>query len=225
MDLPEIRDRLIWARKRLGLNQTEVEERTGINRKTIGAQEEGRNTTRGLATKYMKKYARVYGVSELWLLTGAGSPFTTRPAEGVRVTVRGALQAGVWTEGFDWAGGDQYDVWVNVSSELEREVLYAAEVRGPSMNRIYPNGSIVILRRRIEGPTDLVSGKRYHVERTQPNGLVESTLKTLVRRHDGTLWLQPESDDPEFSAAIPVRAEMGETISFVGRVVQSIINE
>jgi transcriptional regulator with XRE-family HTH domain len=225
MDLSEIKDRLSEARRNAGLSQRDVSERTGLSIKVIGAHEEGRNLGRGLIQKYAEKYARAYGVSALWLSHGIGTPIQTKRLEGIRVCVRGALQAGLWSSDFDWSPEDQYEIWVNRTPELERETLYAAEVRGPSMNRAYPDHTIVILKRRVEGLDDLISGKRYHVERIRSDGLVENTIKTLIRRKDGTLWLQPESDDPEYSASVQVKTSSRETISFVGRVVQAIINE
>lgn len=225
MDLSKPHDRLRWAREMRKMTLAEAGTATGINPKTIQAHETGHRTKRGISTDYSPAYARGYRISETWLVTGVGEPLGPKSSQDIRVPVKGVLQAGIWIESFEWPSVDQYDVWVSGRPDLAREVLYAAEVRGTSMNRIYPNGTIVVLRRGIDGPTDLITGKRYHVERQMPNGLVENTLKTVKRGGDGRIWLVPESDDPEFQAPIEVTGGDGTHVSFVGRVVIAITSE
>lgn len=225
MDLDKPHERLRWAREMRKMTLAEAAAATGINQKTIQSHESGHRSKRGLSTEYSPDYARGYRVSETWLVTGAGEPLGPKSAQGIRVQVKGVLQAGIWTESFEWPPIDQYDVWVSGRPDLAREVLYAAEVRGSSMNKVYPDGTIVVLRRGIDGPSDLVTGKRYHVERQMPDGLVENTIKTVKRGGDGRIWLVPESDDPEFQASVEVTGNNGVHISFVGRVVIAITSE
>lgn len=224
MDLNTPSERLRWAREQRQMSIADVSRTTKISDRTIQSHESGWRTKRGISTKYSGTYARIYGVSENWLLTGNGEPFGPKAAPDIRVTVKGALQAGVWTESFEWPPVDQFDVWVSARPDLAREVLYGGQVRGPSMNKIYPDHSIVVLRRGIDGPNDLIPNKRYHVERQRPDGTVESTLKTVRRGADGRIWLWPESDDPEFQTPIEVSDRDGH-ISFVGRVVMAITHE
>lgn len=216
--------RLMWARDHAGLTRREVSDRTGISTKTIEAHENGRNLLRGLSTDHSALYARAYGVSENWLITGAGEPFGVKGGI-LRIPVRGYLQAGHWMESFEVAPPDQFDVAVTSSPSLAREPLYAAIVRGTSMDLVYPDGTIVILRKMTGGVGDLQPGKRYHVERTRPDGQVENTLKTVRRSNDGVVWLCPESTDPQFAAPVRLDAEPGSTIRLRGRVVMAIISE
>ena len=225
MDLETPHERLRWAREMRKMTFKEAEAATGIKWKTIQSHETGHRSKRGLPSKAAATYARAYRISEPWLLTGAGEALGPRAGQEIRVPVKGSLQAGVWAESFERAAGDQYDVWVRASPDLLRETLYAAEVHGNSMNRVYPHGTVVVLRRGIDGPSDLVPGKRYHVERVMPDGLVENTLKTVKVAPDGRVWLVPESDDPEFQTPMLVDGKNGCHVSFVGRVVVAITNE
>lgn len=216
-------DRLRWARETKRLSLAEAAAATGMSPKTIQSHETGHRLKRGLSTDYSALYARAYGVSETWLLTGMGDPFGPKGGRELRVQVRGALAAGVWSDSFEWPESCRYDVWLRDEPDLSRETLYAAEVRGNSMNRVYPDGTVVVLRRGIDGIADLMPDKRYHVERTAPDGTVENTLKTVRVRADRSVWLVPDSDDPEFQSAI--RVEPGVDVSFVGRVVRAILRE
>lgn len=225
MDWSTVQGRLIWAREHAQLDRSAAADRTDIKLKTLSAHEEGRNLVRGLSRDHSSRYARAYGVSETWLITGAGAPTPGARSDSIRVTVRGVLQAGVWRESFELPPPDQFDVWIPKRPDLEFEPLYAGIVRGESMNRVYPDGTIVVMRRRVEGPHDLIPDKRYHVERQRPDGTVECTLKTVRRRADGSIWLVPESTDPAFQETIAVSSPKDGHISFVGRVVQAIINE
>lgn len=225
MDWGTIQGRLVWARENAGLTRSEAAERTGIRLKTLSAHEEGRNLLRGLSTMYSSRYARAYGVAEVWLTAGAGAPKPSSRGDSIPVPVRGILQAGVWRESFELPPPDQFEVWIPRRPEIEFEPLYAGIVRGESMNRVYPDGTIVVMRRRIEDPRDLIPEKRYHVERQRPDGSVECTLKTVKRRADGSIWLVPESTDPAFQETIAVSSPTDGHVSFVGRVVQAIIAE
>ena len=139
-----------------------------------------------------------------------------------RIRVAGALQAGVWTEGFDWPDEDCYEIGIPDRREYDAMMLYGAEVRGESMNQIYPPGTIVVIERRTFGPRDLLPGSRYHVEIQRRDATVENTLKRVKASGDGRLWLIPESDDPSFQAPIQIDATNGEHVSAVGRVIYSL---
>jgi phage repressor protein C with HTH and peptisase S24 domain len=99
--------------------------------------------------------------------------------------------------------------------------LYAGRVVGDSMNRVYPDGTIVVLSRMAQRPGEILEGKRYHIRRTRAGGLIEETIKTLVRDSKGRYWMQPESDSPEF-AAVPLDGGEDETIELIGRVRWSV---
>jgi transcriptional regulator with XRE-family HTH domain len=144
----------------------------------------------------------------------------SRPAaEGMRrVRVRAWLEAGGWGESHEWPDADQFDVVIQDDPSLRNASLYAAEIRGQSMNLRYPQGSVVVFSRVVGRPNEIAAGKRYHVRRTRPDGLTEETLKTLVRNEDGRYWLKPESSAPEHQAWIALDGDKEATVELLGRV-------
>lgn len=162
---------------------------------------------------WMLYFARVFGVSPGEILT--------RPlVEGVRpVKVTHCLQANTSAGGL-LPEDKQHTILVPDDEELQTLELYAAEVRGPSMNLRYPDGAIVILSPVDGNPDEVVEGRRYHVvfERA-PKGKVE-TVKRLMRR-EGRLWLVPESDHPEFQTWHPLDKD----VRIAGRVRRVYLRE
>ena len=102
------------------------------------------NGTRGLPAGKARLYAHAFAVTPEWLLYGRGPE--SAPAALIsparRVPVRGVVQAGAWSEvGVEEATVD----WAYFEAkEYQRAELFALDVRGPSMNRVFPDGSRVI---------------------------------------------------------------------------------
>jgi transcriptional regulator with XRE-family HTH domain len=144
----------------------------------------------------------------------------SRPAaEGMRrVRVRAWLEASDWAETHEWPDADQYDVVIPDDPSLRSASLYAAEIRGQSMNLRYPARSVVVFSRIVGRPNEVAAGKRYHVRRTRVDGLTEETVKTLVRDEQGRYWLKPESSDPEHQACIALVGDKEATVEAIGRV-------
>ncbi|MDB5453850.1 MAG: hypothetical protein JWO33_2428 [Caulobacteraceae bacterium] len=161
------------------------------------------NGTRGLPAGKARLYAHAFGVTPEWLLYGRG-------AEGVgsgeflpparRVPVRGVVQAGAWSEvGVEEAPHD----WTFFEAqEYQRAQLFALDVRGPSMNRVFPDGSRVICAQPHEA--GVRDGDYVAVRRTR-GGMVETTLKQLVVEAGGQIMLYPRSTDPAHQT--PLRLE------------------
>lgn len=144
-----------------------------------------------------------------------------------RVMVAAHIQAGVWTEAWEWSDGDQYPVYVPNDPALQSFRLHAAETRGPSMNRRYPEGTVLVFTDVNETMEDPIPGKRYIVERRRPGGETEHTVKLLHIDDEGRYWLVPESADPRFQAPIPVDEGTGDgdTVAIIGRVCYSVSKE
>jgi SOS-response transcriptional repressor LexA len=163
--------------------------------------------------------APILGVTPEWLTYGVES---TAAAGLAGAPLNARLQAGVWTEHREALKSDA-TIYVPADLVPRGASIYAAEISGESMNRIFPNGTVVVLERRFDDLVSLVPNRRYHVERIRADGAVESTLKTVRRRADGSVWLVPESDDPEFQTAIPLKGAPGETINIAGRVICAVV--
>lgn len=142
-------------------------------------------------------------------------------SSGLRhVTVAAHVQAGAWTESWEWEDDFKYSVSVPDLPELRPFRLYAAETRGPSMNRRYPEKTVVVFTSVEDTRESPMAGKRYIVERRRASGEAEHTVKLLFADGEGKLWLMPESDDPRFQAAISVDEGTNDedVVSIIGRV-------
>lgn len=74
---------------------------------------------------------------------------------------------------------------------------FGLEVRGPSMNNLYPDGSVVVCVSLMELGTDPAPGDHVIVRRQSTEG-VEATIKEIQRDEAGAYWLWPRSSDPNF---------------------------
>lgn len=158
------------------------------------------NATRGLPAGKARLYAHAFSVTPEWLLYGRGPEQRAARqdlAVARRVPVRGVVQAGAWSEvGVEEAPHD----WTYFEAEeYQRAQLFALDVRGPSMNRVFPDGSRVICAQPHEA--GVRDGDYVAVRRTR-GGLVETTLKQLVVEASGELMLYPRSTDPAHQAPL-----------------------
>lgn len=146
-------------------------------------------------------------------------------AHGLRtVRVQQHVQAGLYAETNLWPDDDGYEVIVPADDDLKDYKLYGSEVRGPSMDKLYPEGTVLVFTSIYETMESVIEGKRYIVERERLDGLREATVKTLQRDRDGNYWLVPESTDPRFGP-IPVENANGDKVRLVGRVHYSVRRE
>lgn len=121
------------------------------------------------------------------------------------VRVLGHVQAGDWREAIEWAHEDQYVVGNPPFPEYAQDPKFALEVRGTSMNKIYPPGTIVLCVPFIHVDRNPVPGEKVLVQRRSPNGMVEATVKEFQIDDHGRAWLWPRSTDPEHQQ--PLRFE------------------
>ncbi|AZN72278.1 S24 family peptidase [Georhizobium profundi] len=144
-----------------------------------------------------------------------------------RVEVAAHVQAGHFAESWEWEETDRYAVMVPDLPELRNLRLYAAETRGPSMNRRYAEKTVIVFNSVIEAHEEPIPGKRYVVERKRPGGEAEHTVKLLQADADGNLWLMPESEDPRFQAPISVNdgTDTEDVVTIIGRVVFAVTRE
>jgi len=168
------------------------------------------------------------GVSADWLMTGNGSMFPQSPILGGslrNISVQSCVEAGVWCENNERPHDEHYMIAMPERPEFKGRSLYGVEVRGPSMNRVYPTGTVLIVASTFDFPDELKHGRRYIIERKRPDGLREITVKTVSRDGAGNFWLIPESDDPRYQRPIPVAGQDGEEIAIVGLVIGSYRSE
>lgn len=210
-----MRNQIKELREARGWSQSDLGERIGVHWQTISRIE--RTATR-LMQKRERAIAEAFGVAPDDL-------YVKDPGHSVRsVRVQQHVQAGAFAESNLWHDDDGYEVLVPDDEKLRDYGLYGSEVRGPSMNKIYPEGTVLVYSSTIETRQGLELGKRYIVERERTDGLREASVKTLQQDQDGSYWLVPESTDPRFSP-IPVENVNGDTVRVVGRVEYSVRRE
>lgn len=175
--------------------------------------------TMDITTSWMERLGAALGVPAIEILS--------TPASVRTVPVKAAVQAGVWSESFEWPDPeDWYEVAVPRDEDLDGIELFAAEVRGPSMNRRYAEGSVVVCTAPWQDNEEPQPGRRYIVERRRLDGSIETTVKLLHRDPEGGMWLIAESDDPRFQAPIPINGMTeGEEIRVIGRVRYAVSRE
>lgn len=197
-------DRLRAAREAAGYDTAKAAaDAIGIPAATYTQHE---NATRGLPAGKARLYAHAFGTTPEWLLYGRGPTTREGPAGPDtlpvtrRIPVRGAVQAGAWSEiGVEEAPSD---FTYFEAKEYQRAELFALDVRGPSMNLIFPEGSRVICAMPHEAG---VRDGDYVAVRRSRGGLCETTLKQLVVEPDGEILLYPRSSDPAHQT--PLRLE------------------
>lgn len=206
-------NRIRERREELQLSQSDLADRIGIHWQSVSRAENGRTA---LSASKQEQYA-------LALETTVEDLFQPKPFRTVRV--KGYVQAGHWAETWELDDSDQYEVPLPYDPQFDGLTLHAAELRGPSMNRRWPEGTALVFADAIESGEDLLLGKRYIVERLRADGLREATVKTLWRDEAGKVWLLPESNDPRFQEPIAVEGNENDTIRIVGRVRYAVSRE
>ena len=120
------------------------------------------------------------------------------PTEVRKVPVIGVVQAGAWAEVIDdertpleWIVFDE--------PEYARTDVFALVVRGPSVNKVYPDGSRVIC---VPAASAGVREGDFVIVRRRRGAFAETTLKQIQTGSDGDVELWPRSDDPAFQEPI-----------------------
>lgn len=142
-----------------------------------------------------KKLARAAEVP-VWQLNG-DQPETPSPTA---VWVAGHVEAGAFRDAIEWDRSLWYQVDVPMPARF-RGKAKALEIRGRSMDLVYPPGSVVVWVDvqdfRVPRHGDRVVVYAYH----EDDSKIEATVKEL--REDGTeRWLWPQSTDPSLQAPV-----------------------
>lgn len=185
---------------------------------TVRAHENGTN---GISPDQAEAYARVLKISPADILFGEGNATdigVSTPDDVRMVGIVGEIRAGAFAEIPDEQPQPAEFVPVKLP-EYQRAQLFALTVRGRSMDRDYPDGSVVVVCPAHE------AGVREHdhvVVRRWRGGLAETTLKEVTVEPSGVvLW--PRSDDPEHQEPIPLSGgrDSDEGPEIIGVVVGS----
>lgn len=188
-------------------------EEMGVPQPTYSQQENGKN---GLRVDVAQMYADALGVSLQWLLFGHSEI-------GDPVTVVGAVEAGSWSEAYEWGEEDRVGFYAPPATEYEGRDRFGLRVVGSSMDRVYPEGTILDCVAVEED--DIVEGRRVIAERTDVDGLVEATVKELARGLDGQWLLYPRSYDPQHQTPVAWDPASTESVRVIALVIGAYIRE
>lgn len=209
--------RVSTLRKAAGLNQTELAKKLDVSQAKVSKWE---SDTHMPTAEDLQRLAALFKVDTKDIL-GFG---TIDPLEGRNVEVVGELQAGAFAEALEWQHEDRYLVKVPLDDDLMSVPLQGYIVRGESMNRLYPDGSIVYIA-PLHAVGALHDGDIVMVMRRDKHGLVEGTVKEYVVE-DGHKWLWPRSSHPEHQAPIDyAKGRNGdiEEVMITGVVVAALV--
>lgn len=198
-------ERLNEAMQIRNIKQTELSERTGIDKSKLSSYMSGRYKAKQDGIYIL---AKALNVSEAWLM-GFDVPMERKllpedvGEQVIAIPVYGKISAGQPLEMIENIIDYTY-----ISAELAHKGSYfALEVTGDSMDKIIPNGSRVIVRRQEE------------LENGEIGVIVVNGNDATVKRYerdDDNIYLYPVSNNPEHQIQ---RYSLKETpISILGKV-------
>ena len=201
-------------REAKGITLEKLAELTGLSVSYISRLEKG---GRNLSLKNMNKIARALGGNAPDLLPVASTNH--------RIRLAGEVQAGKWLS--------------HEQAEIEPEFFdiplpeayaalrpFALRVMGPSMNLVYPEGTILICCHLAELQEEPIHGKKYIIEDVDQADGIETTVKELVIDEAGRPWAWPRSTHPEFQQPCALdNGRPGHTIQIKARVIFALTRE
>ena len=206
-------ERLAWAMRRAELDQSELARRVGIKQPSIAHLLSPQAKKSG----YTPMIARVLRIDAEWLASGRGSPELSAPPLDDSTTLSAARESIVRVPLISWVQASRYveiyDPYERGDSEGDVEVPYgkdtliALRVKGGSMNRVAPEGSVIIVD---YADKSLISGKYY---------VVKQDGKATFKRYR----TNPDRFEPDSTESHDTIFPDG-AVEVVGRVVK-VIND
>lgn len=167
---------------------------------------------------------------ELWRLAGITGPIpklvalnTSARSDALRnVEIVGIVQAGVWREAVELPIEDRRMLPLPIPATFEGMPVQAFDVRGPSMDEIYPHGTVIVGVKFLDLGRSPRSGERVVAVRSNDQGMWESTCKEFRIDRDGKPRLWPRSTHPNFQQPIVLEPDPEETLEVVWLVIMSV---
>ena len=219
--------RLRAARQRKGLSQQDLGDLTGVSRAAVNQWEKKVGATTPTGPNLVAA-ANALGVEPEWLAKGIGiidkiAEYSEQNIHGSRrmVPLLGVVQAGAFMEIEEHPEPISW-VMDEVDARYDGLTRYALQVRGPSMNRVFRDGAVLICVPFHELGRSPYDGEYVDVIRREKTGLVERTVKQFVL-YDGQPYLKPHSDHPDHQALIRLEDNgEEEAVSIRGRVIRAV---
>ena len=196
-------DRLKERRLMLGLTQMQLAKQMDVSQKAITKWESGRTITRPAK---LKELSEALQCSEDWLLGGRETPSAPNG-----VGLISWVQAGDLADVYDAYQLGDAEKWVDYPANHEN--MIALRVKGTSMNRISPEGSIIIIDLL---DRELSSNRLYVVK--------IGNQATYKRYRNNPPRLEPDSTDPHDTIFLSAPDSQESDIQVVGRVVRTLMD-
>lgn len=206
-------NRLRELRKKEGLTLDQVAKEAGTTNQMVGMLERGE---RQLTQRWMERLAVALKVPPKELL-----PLS---ATGHHIPLTGIVQAGAWRTAEEIPDAEFFDI--PLPDNFSKNKPFALRVIGPSMNLVYPEGSILICCDLNDLDELPMHGKRYIIEDIEAGDGIETTVKELVIDENGRPWAWPRSNSPDHQQPIALDiGRPGHTIQIKARVIYSLRGE
>ena len=198
-----------WIESRLreiGKSKTALAKVLGVNPSRVT---EIIRNTRKVQAHEVRILAEYLKMSERDVLTKVTDiPPPGAPDEEITIHVQGAVQAGEWSAAEKLPPDEWYAKTIKRDPRFPNSTYEGYEVRGPSMNEIYPEGSVIVAVSIFEGEEiEIQSGEKVIVRRVDDHGLIEHTVKEYRVLEDGRRILQARSSDPTYAGAIELKPD------------------
>lgn len=154
----------------------------------------------------IEKIAFALGVS-VQEITGDENTQPKNQIPLMKVPVIGKVQGGLWQDALEIPFNERYSISIPDVGDYPGLPRYGLKVSGDSMNRVFPEGTTVV----VINFSDLGRLPRYGeyviAERRCPDrDCFEATVKAVEIREDGSVLLWPKSTNPEFQTPIELHA-------------------
>ena len=155
----------------------------------------------GIKTENLALISRRFSIPMDWLANGTGSmPESGAATKGLPYI--GEVAAGQWLETPPFEADPSVTIPV-IDIRHPPQAQYALGVRGTSVNRIAPPGSVLLCLDMAAADVTVSNGDLVIVQRRRnQGGLVEVTAKRFRRRSPTVIELVPDSDDPRWQQPI-----------------------
>lgn len=191
-----IGDKIRELLKQNGENQYTASEKLGVSQ---GGLNLWINNKRRPSPEDIEKICKLFNVSPNFLFE----------SETNTIPVIGYVQAGLWQEAIQWDQTDFKPIYMPTDEVFKGKRVYALEIRGDSMNLLYPPGSCVVCvsaEDYYDCVGEIESGKKVVVRRVNPmDQTIEATVKQYIKSEQGT-YLVPQSTNSNFK---PIRIDDG----------------
>ena len=210
-------------RKARRMTQPTLAELVGSTTSEISKLERG---DRRMTLEWLTRIGAALGVSPNDLLSPPGEqkivPLTHHKISHRKLPVMGEVVAGAWLD-VDPLQSDPID-WLDFTSDatLPAHHTYALRVRGTSLNKIAPDGAILVCVDLIGAGISIREGDLVIVEQSRDGDFHEVTAKR-VRWANGHYELWPESMDPKWQTPIVLNGDDDGVTVAVKALVKHIV--